>query len=339
MKHLAMCGLLLLPAVSLAQTHCSQMPELTPDSAFPRCTGRQLARAGFPDHKHAQHWYDWQVLTDASGETYGPGSLCQKKDFLGHDDLVMAPGEKHYHRFVVFHNPGYADCDMLALVELLDWANHAVPPLLGLSVDDTLTVFNPDNTQHYKEQTGLGVWRLYQLKGNKATIEPYPVLMMRTLDGHAAFMLVTDWLLHQALPQTLPLWLHQGLVEYMGEDGTHLVNYMGEFRGENSILFSAPLVDALLSAPPNADEGVDREMFRRACYSAYLMVWQLVEYEGGLTSLRDFLGQVAEGVAPDAASRNVYGADLAQLASLVDAVNNGEPAGKAMKAQRPHEQP
>ena len=331
--------ILLVPQLALAQTHCSQLPELTVDANFPRCTESQLAAAGFPDHKHAHHWYGWQPPLDVDGNPYGPGSMCQGKVLTGHDDLVLLPGEKRFKQFILMHNPGYKDCDMVAFIELLDWANHVVPELLGLSISDTLTVFNPDNTQHYKEQSGQGVWRFYKLQGNEVTMQPYPVLLARTLDGHAAFMLITDWILNQALEQKLPLWMHQGLVEYIGEDGTHLVNYMAEFRAGGPVLFSAPLVNAILAKGIDPDEGADRENFRRASYSAYLMVWQLVELEGGLDALQDFLAQVASGMDLDEASLSVYGMDMAQLAEIVDAVNNGEPAGNAMKRQVPHKQP
>jgi len=296
-------GLLLTPSILLAQTHPSEMPKLSNEATFPRCSESQLASAGFPDHKHEHHWYGWEVLQTADGQKFGPGSLCERKVLLGHEKLIINPGEKHFGQFSLLHAPGYADCDMLAFVELLDWANHVVPELLGLSVSDTLTVLNPDNTEHYKEQTGQGVWRLYQLDGNEVTIEPYPVLLARTLEAHGAFMLVTDWILHQALPVDLPLWMHQGLVEYMGEDGAHLFNYMAEFRGEGSVLFSAPLVDAILAKGIDPNQDVDREMFRRACYSAFLMVWQLVEFEGGLNALQDFLAKVASGVDLDVASK------------------------------------
>ncbi len=330
---------LLVPVLASAQTHCSQLPDLTADASFPRCTESQLVAAGFPDHKHAHHWYNWEVLQDAQGQPYGPGSMCQGKVLKGHEDLVLLPGEKHFGQFKLLHNPGYKDCDMVAFVELLDWANHEVPELLGLSINDTLTVLNPDNTQHYKEQAGQGVWRFYKLRGNEVTMQPYPVLLARTLEGHAAFMLVTDWILSQSLPQKLPLWMHQGLVEYIGEDGAHLVNYMAEFREAGPVLFSAPLVDAILAKGVDPDEGADRENFRRASYSAYLMVWQLIENEGGLLAMQDFLAQVASGADLDEASLSVYGMDLAQMADMVDAVRNGEPAGKAMKRQVPHKQP
>lgn len=336
---LVVAAALLAPPAARAQTHCSQLPELTVDAEFPRCTESQLLAAGFPDHKHGHHWTTWQTPRDANGVAYGPGSLCSHKTLLPNDELHLLPGEKRYRQFVMLHNPGYADCDMVPFLELMDWANHVVPDLLGLATTDTLMILNPDNTQHYQEQSGQGVWRLYRLRGNEVTIEPYPVLLARTLEGHAAFMLTTDWLLERNFGDRLPRWLHQGLVEYIGEDGTHLVNYMAEFRGDDPILFSAPLVDAILGRGVDPDEGADREMFRRACYSAYLMVWQLVEHEGGLTALQDFLARAAAGADLDEAATAVYGMDLAQLADIVDAVRNGEPGGKDMRRQVPHAQP
>lgn len=323
-----------------AQTHCSQLPPLTPTTEFPRCSERQLTAVGFPDHMHAQHWSTWQVLQDAAGVPYGPGSLCERgRTLLANEELVSEPGEAHYRQFVIKYNPEFPPCNAIGFVELVDWANHIVPELLGLATDDTLTMLNPDSSRHYTEQSGQGVWRLYKLDGNTAIIEPFHVLVARTLDGHAAFMLVTDWILQRALPRPLPLWLHQGLVEYMGEDGTHLRNYMAQFRAGGPILFSGPLVNGILARGVVADEAADREMYRRACYSAYLMVWQLVENEGGLTALQDFLGRVADGADPDEASLAVYGMELDQLAVLLDPVRNGEPGGKNMAVQAPSREP
>ena len=68
-----------LPDGAAAQTHGSELPPLTPDAVFPRTSGRQLEVAGYPDHMHAHTWPDWEVLTDASGETYGPQAHCKHK--------------------------------------------------------------------------------------------------------------------------------------------------------------------------------------------------------------------------------------------------------------------
>ena len=82
-----------------------------------------------------------------------------------------------------------------------------------------MKILNPDNVDEYKKMTGQGVWRFYTLDGNECIMQPWPTLMARTLDAHAAFMLVTDWILRDSLPTDLPPWLHQGLVEYLSEDG------------------------------------------------------------------------------------------------------------------------
>lgn len=330
---------ILVTGIANAQIHCSELPPLAVDGTYPRCSSRELAVAGFPDHKHAYAWHGWEVLADAEGRTYGPGSLCDKREVVPREGLVVHPDLKAYGQFGLMHNPGYKECDMIGCLELLDWANHEVSELLGLSAADTLAVLNPDNVDQYKEFTGSGVWRLYSLDGSKAVLQPYPVLMARTLAGHGTFMLVTDWILQSAIPADLPPWLHQGIVEYIGEDGTHLANYMAEFRPKGPVLLSPPLIDALLSKgiDPNVDK--DREMFRRSCYSAFLMVWQLVENEGGLPLLQEFLSLAAADMDLDQASRQVYGMDLAQLADYLDPVKVGEPIPENMERQSPHAQP
>lgn len=332
-----MMSLAVTPAV--AQIHCSELPPLTVDGTYPRCSSRELAVAGFPDHMHAYAWYGWEVLTDDEGLTYGPGSLCVGQEVVPREGLVVEPDRKAYRQISLSHNPGYAVCDMIPFVELLDWAYQDVSGLLGLATDDTLAILNPDNTAQYQELTGQGVWRFYALDGDKAIMEPYPVLMARTLAAHGAFMLVTDWILRENFGTDLPPWLQQGIVEYVGEDGTHLLNYMGEFRANGSILLAPPLIDALLARGVDPSQDKDRQMYRRACYSAFLMVWQLVENEGGLMPLRQFLEMGASGMDLDQAALQVYGMDLAQLTAYLDPVKLGEPVPKDIERQVPHAQP
>ncbi len=341
---LVLAVILLLPAAArpggyAGPTHPSQLPPLAPDTEFPRCTPEDLVSAGFPDHLHAQWWPDWQVKTDARGVTYGPGAFCRGKVLSPREGLVVGEAEKRFGNFVVRHNPAYAPCDMLPLLEMLIWAAHDLEQLLGLTTGDTLTVVSPDNVAAYREQTGQGVWRLYALQGDTCIVEPYGTLQARTLDGHAGFMLVTDWLLNKNIPGGLPPWLHQGLVEYMAEDGVHLVNYMQQFRAAGNPLFSPPLIDAILSRGPDPDPGRDREMYRRACYSSFLMVWRLVEDRGGLTAMRRFLDLAAGGTDPDRAASDVYGAPLGPLANQLDPARLGEPLGDAVQSRSPQVKP
>ena len=51
--------LLVAAGAALGQTHPGQLPALAPDAVFPRCSDSQLAVAGFPDHRHEQHWSTW----------------------------------------------------------------------------------------------------------------------------------------------------------------------------------------------------------------------------------------------------------------------------------------
>ncbi len=327
------------PGRAMVPVHPSQLPALTADAQFPRCTARQLATVGFPDHKHAQRWPDWQVLRDADGRTYGPGSLCERRQVVPRPDLIITPDTKRLGPFILQHNPGYGDCDMLQFLELLDWAGHEVPPLLGMGMPDSLVVINPDNLADYTDRTGYGIWRLYSLRGDTCITEPWPILMHRTLDAHAAFMMVTDWVLRAHVGAKLPPWLHQGLVEYCGEDGQHLVNYMAQFRGDGPVVMPPALVDALLTKGPDPDPQRDREVYRKACYSAFLMAWDLVENRGGLDAMRQCLDLVAGGSDFSDAAQKVYGLDADELAASLDPVQTGEPGGKNPPLPLPHRQP
>jgi hypothetical protein len=329
---------------ALAQLHSSGLPPLTEDATFPRCTDRELEVVGFPDHLHSHTWYGWEPMVGVDGETYGPGAFCDHKKLMPREGLVIHPDQKQFGQWILRHHPDYSDCDMVQFIELMDWAGRAVPPLLGLSTPDTLMIFNPDNVNQYKEMTGMGTWRFYKLEGDRCVMQPWPILQKRTLEGHAAFMLAADWTLRRTIGDALPVWMHQGIIEYVSEDGAHLLNYMAQFRPEfeedpGGILMSAPLIDALLSSGINPDDSADRENFRRACYSSFLMVWNLVENEGGLTALQDFLGQVDGGMDVDEAARRVYGMGLADLATFLDPAVNGEPVGAGTSRRAPHQQP
>jgi hypothetical protein len=69
------------------------------------------------------------------------------------------------------------------------------------------------------------------------------------------------------------------------------------------------------------------------------MVWHLVENEGGLTALQEFLQMAAECMDFDRASTMVYGMDLGDLAAYLDPVKIGEPIPKDIERQSPHAQP
>jgi hypothetical protein len=319
--------------------HPAELPALTPDTTFPRCTAAELESAGFPDHMHAHLWPTWQVLTDDQGQTYGPGAFCDRKTPLPREGLVIAEDHKAFGFYKVKHNPAYAACDMLPLLELLTWADRSTEQLLGLTAQDTLTVITPDNIPSYRKITGQDVWRLYALRKDVVVIEPYGTLQARSLDAHAAFALVTDWLLRENLPAPLPPWLHFGLTEYLAENGVHLNNYMLQFREQGPVMFSPLITDTILSQAPDPDRGRDREMYRRASYSAFLMVWRLVEERGGLKAVRQLLEEIQEGASVDDAALAVYGVSMNELANQLDPVKLGEPQGQANESRRPQSQP
>lgn len=319
--------------------HPNDLPPLTPDAHFPRCTYRELEDIGFPDHMHYWHWPGWGPGSSEQEIEYGPGFLRLKKKIVHREGLVLGEGVQRYGNFAVHHNPGYEPSYIIYYLELLDWAGRTLPEMLGLAVQDTLHVISPDTIEMYREQTGFDVWRLYSLEGDRCISEPLPVLQARTLDGHAIFALVTEWLLTKSIPNDIPPWLLRGLAEYMSESGVHLVNYMVQYRDAGPILLSPSSIDSILSSGPNPDLEKDRELYRKASYSAFLMAWELVENQGGLDALRDFLDHLAGGMSVDEAGTLVYGVDLQGLSEMLDPVGLGEPIGKATQGRRPHEVP
>lgn len=343
---LAAAAAVLLPAGAPAPAraadparHPALLPPLARDATFPRCTPADLAAAGFPDHLHAWNWPGWVPPVGADGRAYGPGTLCARGVVSDRPDLDSGAAAQRLGPWILLHNPGYAACDILTFMEVLELADRTLRGLLDLAPADSLVVVNPDNTSQYRELGQAGTWRLYRRQGGRALIQPIGTLQARTLDGHAAFMLAADWTLDSALPADLPPWLHHGLTGYLAEDGANLVSYMAEFRPQGPILYRPAIVDAVLGGEPDRDPARDRERYRKACYSAFLMAWELVENRGGLDTLRTFLHLVREGVPLDEASRRVYGQDLAGLARSLDPVDLGEPAGLRLEPTRPHEAP
>lgn len=324
------------PAQAQFASHPNDLPALTPDGHFPRCTYSELEEIGYPDHMHEWNWPGWSPYVDEDGVAYGPGAICWRREIRPREGLVIGEGSLQWGHVSITHNPGYESCDIMHFLEILGWAEKAVPELLGLSVRDTLRIVTPDNVESYREMTGYGVWRLYRLEGNDCIVEPLPVLRGRTLEGHALFALMTEWLLRQAIPGDLPPWLVTGLSEYISDSGIHLCNYMVQFRSSGPLLLSPPLIDSILRGSPNPNDDMDREMVRRAGYSAFLMAWELVENQGGLEALRDFLGYLAEGLPLDEASRLVYGMQQRELEAMLDPAALGEPVGKGIQSRSPH---
>jgi len=328
----------LVAGVPLAD-HPYQLAPLTRNSRFPRFTAQELAAAGYPDHLHAFLWPRWQPLVTAAGDTFGPGSLCRLREVQPQPGLAVEPGDLRYRNLRLLCNEAYKPCDMLPFIELLDWAGYQLQDLLDIEYDHTLVMVNPDNTQHYRQLAGVGTWRLYTLDGDSCIVQPVPVLSARTLIGHAAFLLMTEWSLRGVFGGDLPPWLVQGLAEYLAEDGVHLNNYMAQFRREGPVLLPPPLVDHVLGSAPDPDLEADRKHYRQACYSAFLMVWELIEQRGGLETLRRFLGELKEGATPDTACVAAYGFDLAELTAQLDATQRPEPIGTALQARAPHKPP
>jgi hypothetical protein len=253
--------------------------------------------------------------------------------------LEIRDGVIRYGQFRLRATPRIPPCALIPLVEFMDIAAREVPDWLGLARDDTLRVLSPDDVAAYEARTGFGVWRFFAWEDSLCVVQPVPVLVARTLVGHAAYRLVVDWILRAHGGARLPAWLREGLGGYLSEDGVHLCNYMAEFRADGPVLLAPREVETILAGPPHAEPMEDRRRYRLAAYSSFLMVWELVEQRGGLIRLRSFLQQVAAGRAPETACRAVYGRGLAELAAALDPRRVGEPVAPAVQARRPHAVP
>ena len=337
---LAVAGLMAVSVPALAQRHASELPPLTLEGPYPRASEPMIGSVGFPDHLHEYQWGGWTPDIGPDGLPVGPGSLCHGLQPVPRAGTGHRAGREEARPLGAAAQPGLcvtATCCRASSC----WTGRRRACRRCWASRRTTRWSSPTRTRspHYLELCGQGVWRLYHLDGNRAVIEPFAVLLARNLDGHGAFMLAIDWILRQSIGRALPPWLHQGLVEYLGDDGIHLADYMAEFRVKGPVVMGPAEIDAVLTAGIDPDQGRDREQFRKACYNAFLMTWQLVEYEGGMQALRDFLHQVAAGIPLDQAARSVYGQDLTALAASLDPLFMGEPAGGLVFNANPHRQP
>jgi len=319
--------------------HPSLLERHSLEGTYPRFSAEQLSLAGFPDHMHAFAWPGWQAMVDENGVTYGPHSLCHRHELIPREGLLTEDGAIRYQSFHLAFDSRYHACDMMPFVEMLSWARHDLFNLLGLVRQDTLHIYNPNNTADYREKTGLGTWRMYKRAEDKYLVQAIATLYARGLAGHAAFELVTEWTLRGVLDDRLPPWFETGLMHYLGENGCHLVNYMRPYRPKGSVVLTPEQVNVILASPPNPDVGLDTENFRKACYSAFIMVWNLIENRGGLPAMRKYFAKVAEGKSLDEAAQKIWHADLAQLRQQLNPVELGEPLGDAVQSRSPHRPP
>lgn len=316
--------------------HPHHLADLTPNGPFPRFTPEQLAASGYPDHMHAFFWPDWQPPLAADGLPYGVGSLCRRGQMVPRDGLTVDPGRLALPWLTFACSPDYAPCDLMLFVELSDWARHRAHDLLGLAPDGQLRIVNPDNLESYMARTGYGSWRLYRLDGDSCIVEPVPTLQARTLVGHVAVELTTLWTLDRSTGDRLPLWLRQGLASYLADMGPHLANFMSPYRPEGPVFLPPAEIDTILAAPPDPNGERDQKRFRCASYSAFVMVWRLVEDHGGLPRLREALAGVVAGDSWARVCSQVYGVSPAELSAQLDPVSGAEPIGAAVQPRSPH---
>lgn len=322
-------------------THPAQLAPLEREGPFPRFTPAELEAAGYPDHKHVFAYPGYRPPRDAAGHTYGIRSLASGTQLLPREGLKVAPGEIRYRRVHLTHDPAVPAAGIMPLVEVLDWGLREVSDLLGRARPDTLHVVNPVDLDAYRERTGHEFHRLYHRDGSLVVVEPAQVLFARSLALHAAFHLATVWEVEGWVggAHVLPRWLTEGLASYLAEDGAHFLSYLLMYRPQGPVVLPPAEAEAILAGSPHPDRELDKERYRKAGYSAFLMIWELVEHRGGLERLLSFLDRVGAGEDADAASRDFWGHDLADLAADLDPTTRPEPIGEAIEARPVHRPP
>lgn len=319
-----------------AAPHPHLLRDLTPDGPYPRFTPAELAACGYPDHMHAFFWPDWSPPVDQQGRPYGPGSSCRGGRPAPGSGMEGREGLLALGPFTLETPAAYTPCEVAFFAEICDWARVRCRDLLGLRPAGRLHIISPPDLDAYRQRTGFGAWRLHALAGDTCVIQPLATLLARTLAGHAAVELTTLWALDQTTGQALPPWLRWGLALYLGDAGIHLNNFVARHRAAGIVPYAPARADAILSAPPAADPEVDQQDFRLAMHAAFLMVWRLVEDEGGLAPLRDLLAGAAGGESFAAACRRVYGVTPEALAARLDPAARGEPVPGLLRPQDPH---
>jgi len=319
--------------------HSHLLADLTPDGPFPRFTPGLLRASGYPDHMHAFAWSGWEPPVDKDGLSYGPGSLCCNMAVVPRDGLTVEPGSIRYRSIELTFDPAVEVCAIMPFVEMCDLGRIRCRDLLGLEAGGTLRIENPDDLAAYQAATGYGPWRHYRLRGDDCLVQDISTLMARTLFGHAAVSLVTSWTLQSSVPGDLPPWLTHGLAAYLADEGVHLANYMVQFRAAGPVLLPPAETNAILAGTPDPDLAADRRLFRQATYSAFLMVWELVENRGGLADVRRLLADVSHGESLAAACRKVYDTGLEDLVAQLDPTGRDEPIGDAVQSRAPHGPP
>jgi len=321
-------------------THPAQLAPLSVDDSFPRFHPDVLASAGYPDHRHVYGYPGYQPPVADDGATYGIHSLARGTQLLPREGLEIASGEVRYRHLHLRHGPEFEAVGVMPVVEVFDWAQREISELLGHEPADTLHLVNPVDLDEYRARTGHEFHRLYRRDGSTVIMEPAKVLFARGLALHAAFHAVATWELDGMLgDQELPRWFTEGLASYLAEDGVHFLSYVLMFRDDGPVILTPEATEVILSGAPDPDKEVDKLQYRTAGYSAFLMMWELVENRGGLSKIRRFLHRVRDGEAADEACDHVWGHDLAGLARELDPTTRPEPVGEAVQARQPGRPP
>ena len=238
------------------------------------------------------------------------------------------------------HNPATRPATCCPSWNCWTWAAPVPANLLGLTAQRHPDGHQPGQHCQLPRDHRAGLWRLYALRDDSCVIEPFGTLQARTLDGHAAFMLVTDWLLRENLPAG-PAALAApgaGRVPVARTACTWSTTWPSSAAGPGAV--RPPLIDAILAA------GVRSRPRPRPRDVPPGLLQRLPDGlgTGGRTRAAwrpcaRFLDWSRGGADLDEAAAQVYGVDLNGLARSARSGQLGEPIGRMATRVRANPNP
>jgi hypothetical protein len=307
--------LMLMVALPLfAVDHPDQLTDLTDAVEFPRFSKSTLESTGYPDHMHRFFWSGYNVEP-------GPGMFCQGAILKEVEGLEITETKISFAQTDIIFNPGFEPCQVIPALEFVEYALDRCEKVLNIKPVSNLHLIMPNNGQHYSEMTGYGTWRKFKLVGDNCI----PMMISSVMIAHTMVDMTTQWLLHGC--GEIPDWFANGLGAYIADMGPHFISYVAMYRPDGEILLTPMETDMQLYHDPLPDPGTDKKGFRIARYNAFIMVWNLVEYNGGLDALQELLAELSAGTDFNLACEKVYNMPLSGLLNKISPKKTGEPIG------------
>jgi len=186
----------------------------------------------------------------------------------------------------------------MAVLKQMDQVADIIQKSFGKLPAERLVVVTAPDLDTFRKATGKDWWHYSFIKGDTLSMQTPMTLYMRGLLQVAARREYSRWAMQKLTAYKAPEWLVWGMAAYLGGEKDVFVGQRKEYA-------KLPLrmdVDEVNRALQNDN---DRVPERRALYSAYLMVNQLVE-TNGMPAVAAFMLAIPEEKDVNAASQRIF---------------------------------